>query len=284
MSPSLRPSKGSPTLQAESLLYSQGVRPIAGVDEAGRGPLAGPVVAAAVILPEVLNSDLTRISHTDHLRQPVSQMDAVLDSFFDLDNTSARESLGQTAVTVRLGAAHKASQPPCHDQYEIFGLIKSLSLLNDSKKLRPKLREELFIILTTHPQIDWALGEASVEEIGELNILRATALAMRRALLALTRTPAHALVDGLPVRDLPVPQTALVGGDGLSLSIAAASVIAKVTRDRIMDGLDQAFPCYGFARHRGYGTAEHLKTLNQYGPCKHHRRGFKPVDQASFAF
>jgi len=220
VSPSLRPSKGSPTLQAESLLYSQGVRPIAGVDEAGRGPLAGPVVAAAVILPEVLNSDF----------------------------------------------------------------IKSLSLLNDSKKLRPKLREELFITLTTHPQINWALGEASVEEIGELNILRATALAMRCALLALTRTPAHALVDGLPVRDLPVPQTALVGGDGLSLSIAAASVIAKVTRDRIMDGLDQAFPCYGFARHRGYGTAEHLKTLNQYGPCKHHRRGFKPVDQASFAF
>jgi len=220
VSPSLRPSKGSPTFEAETLLYSQGVRPIAGVDEAGRGPLAGPVVAAAVILPEALNDDL----------------------------------------------------------------IKSLSLLNDSKKLRPKLREELFITLTTHPQIDWALGEASVEEIGELNILRATALAMRRALLALTRTPAHALVDGLSVNNLPVPQSAMIGGDGLSLSIAAASVIAKVSRDRIMDGLDQAFPQYGFGRHRGYGTTEHLKTLNQYGPCRHHRRGFQPVDQASFAF
>jgi ribonuclease HII len=154
--------------------------------------------------------------------------------------------------------------------------------LDDSKKLRPKVREELFITLTTHPEICWAVGEASVEEIGDLNILRATALAMRRALLALNTKPAHALVDGLPVKNLPVPQTALVGGDGLSLSIAAASVIAKVTRDRMMDELDRAFPHYGFARHRGYGTQEHLKQLRQHGPCQHHRRGFKPVDQASF--
>jgi ribonuclease HII len=220
MQPTVSSSKNFPTLEAEALLLSRGIRPVAGVDEAGRGPLAGPVIAAAVILPETLDGPLK----------------------------------------------------------------KALSRLDDSKKLRPKIREELFITLTTDPNICWALGESNVEEIGDLNILRATALAMRRALLALTRTPAHALVDGLPVRDLPVPQTALVGGDGLSLSIAAASVIAKVTRDRIMDELDHAFPQYGFGRHRGYGTSEHLKQLNQYGPCQHHRRGFKPVDQASFNF
>lgn len=220
MSLSLLTSNGYPTFEAEKRLYSQGVRPIAGVDEAGRGPLAGPVIAAAVILPEVLDESLK----------------------------------------------------------------EWLAPLNDSKKLRQKIREELFMTLTTHPQVDWALGEASVEEIGNLNILRATALAMHRALLGLKRKPAYALIDGLPVNNLPVPQSALIGGDGLSMSIAAASVIAKVSRDRIMDGLDQSFPCYGFARHRGYGTAEHLKKLNQYGPCKHHRRGFKPVDQASFSF
>ncbi|MFZ4116063.1 MAG: ribonuclease HII [Chthoniobacterales bacterium] len=213
-------SKRYPTLEAEELLWSQGVRPIAGVDEAGRGPLAGPVIASAVILPEVF------------------------DNF----------------------------------------LQQSLALLDDSKKLRPKVREELFIIITTHPEICWSVGEASVEEIGDFNILRATGLAMRRALLALKRKPAHALVDGLPVPDLPVPQTALVRGDGLSLSIAAASVIAKVTRDRIMEELDRAFPHYGFARHRGYGTQEHLKQLSHYGPCQHHRRGFRPVDQAAFRF
>ena len=213
-------SASLPTLEREAFLISKGICPIAGVDEAGRGPLAGPVIAAAVILPEKISPEL----------------------------------------------------------------LKSLARLNDSKKLSPRVREELFLILTTHPEISWALGEGSVEEIGTLNILRATHLAMRRALLALSIVPLHALIDGLPVRDFPVPQTALVGGDGLSLSIAAASVIAKVTRDRMMEELDLEFPQYGFARHRGYGTPEHLKQLRQYGPCKHHRRGFSPVDQASFNF
>ena len=208
-----------PTLQSEALLLAQGIRPIAGVDEAGRGPLAGPVIAAAVILPECLS---------DSLKQ-------------------------------------------------------DLSRLNDSKKLSPKVRESLFVVITNHSEITWAIGEGSVEEVGDLNILRATHLAMRRALLGLSVSPEHALVDGLPARDLPVPQTALVGGDGLSLSIAAASIVAKVTRDRIMDELDQEYPQYGFARHRGYGTPQHLTQLRQHGPCKHHRRGFAPVDQASLA-
>ncbi|HLB33798.1 MAG TPA: ribonuclease HII [Chthoniobacterales bacterium] len=209
-----------PTLQSEVLLFSQGIRPVAGVDEAGRGPLAGPVVAAAVILPENLGGEL----------------------------------------------------------------LKALERLDDSKKLRPRVREELFVIITNHPEISWALGEGSVEEIGDLNILRATHLAMRRAVEALQIKPAHALIDGLPVRGFPLPQTALVGGDGLSLSIAAASVVAKVTRDRMMEQLHEEFPQYGFAKHSGYATAEHKAMLCKHGPCKHHRRGFAPVDQASFDF
>ncbi|MBX9742394.1 MAG: ribonuclease HII [Chthoniobacterales bacterium] len=202
------------------MLWDQGISPIAGIDEAGRGPLAGPVIAAAVIFPK--------------------------------------------------------------DQ--ISGLGDLLKQLDDSKKIRPRLREELFQILTTHPAIFWAVGEASVEEIGTLNILRATHLAMERAFLELTVRPAHVLIDGLPVKGFPLPQTALVKGDSLSLSIAAASVIAKVTRDRIMDQLDLEFPHYGFALHRGYGTAAHLAQLLHYGPCLHHRRGFAPVDQAAFSF
>ncbi len=209
--------RNRPTLDHEALLLSQGICPSAGVDEAGRGPLAGPVVAAAVILPAVVSPEL----------------------------------------------------------------LKLLERLDDSKKLSLRVRENLFAVITTHPEISWALGEGSVEEIGELNILRATDLAMRRALLALVPAPVHALVDGLPVRGLPVPQTALVGGDGLSLSIAAASVVAKVTRDRMMEELDAEFPHYGFSKHRGYATAQHLARLREYGPCKHHRPGFAPVDQAT---
>lgn len=213
-------AKRRPTLEHEGALFSKGVQLIAGVDEAGRGPLAGPVIAAAVILPREISSTL----------------------------------------------------------------LQQLERLNDSKKLSPAVREELFEVITTEPEIFWAVGEGNVQEIGDLNILRATHLAMRRALLALHPSPGHALVDGLPVRDLPVPQTALVGGDGLSMSIAAASVVAKVTRDRIMEELHREFPQYGFLQHKGYATATHLATLREHGPCEHHRRGFKPVDQITFSF
>lgn len=213
-------NKQRPTLEHEQLFLAQGMTLIAGVDEAGRGPLAGPVIAAAVILPREISSVL----------------------------------------------------------------LKQLERLNDSKKLSLAVREELFEVITREPEIFWAVGEGNVQEIGDLNILRATHLAMRRALLALKPSPEHALVDGLPVRDLPVPQTALVGGDGLSMSIAAASVVAKVTRDRMMKKLHDEFPHYGFLQHKGYATAAHLATLREYGPCQHHRRGFKPVDQIIFSF
>jgi len=206
-----------PSLFHEESLHAQGIRPVAGVDEAGRGPLAGPVVAAAVILPE---------------------------------------------------------------GFELEGL-------DDSKKLNHAQRDALYDRLSENHLLFFALGSASSEEIGELNILRATSLAMKRALVSLHEKghpAAHALVDGLWVKGLPVEQTALVGGDGISLSIAAASILAKVTRDRIMDELDRKYPQYGFARHRGYATAEHVSMLREHGPCPHHRLGFAPVDQPSFDF
>jgi ribonuclease HII len=197
----------------ERALRARGIFLVAGVDEAGRGPLAGPVVAAAVILP---------------------------------------------------------------DDCAIEGL-------NDSKKLTVKKREHFHAMLTVRADIHWGIGQADVAEIDRLNILRATHLAMARAVVALPRKPDHALVDGLPVRGLPVPHTALVAGDTLSLSIAAASIIAKVTRDRLMTALDAEYPQYGFARHKGYGVREHLEALRNHGPSPVHRRSFQPVAQTQFA-
>jgi ribonuclease HII len=198
----------------ERALRARGFLLVAGVDEAGRGPLAGPVVAAAVILPE----------------------DFALDG------------------------------------------------LTDSKKVSAPKREKIYAILTATAEILWAVAEASVEEIDRLNILRATHLAMARAIEALPRRPDHALVDGLPVRGLAVDHTALVKGDSLSLSIAAASIVAKVTRDRLMVELDAQYPQYGFARHKGYGVREHLEALRDHGPCPVHRRTFQPVAQTQLAF
>ena len=195
----------------ERALRRAGVEIIAGIDEAGRGPLAGPVVAAAVVLPE-------RFRH------------------------------------------------------------KSLT---DSKQLSAAVREEIYAELTAVGRgITWAVSVAGHEEIDRINILRATHQAMRRAVTALALAPQHVLIDGLPVRPFPIPQTALVGGDGLSLSIAAASVIAKVTRDRIMQEMDALYPKYQFSQHKGYGTALHLAMLRVHGPCPIHRRSFLPVRQA----
>jgi ribonuclease HII len=163
----------------------------------------------------------------------------------------------------------------------------ALEGLDDSKKLNHQQREALYVRLTKNKSINFFVAQGSSEEIGHLNILGATHLAMARALTGLHENGhqcVHALVDGLPVKGLPIEHTALVGGDGISLSIAAASILAKVTRDRIMDELDREYPQYGFASHRGYATAEHLAKLHEHGPCPHHRRGFAPVDQPSFGF
>ena len=200
-----------PDLAFESALRARGLRWIAGVDEAGRGPLAGPVSAAAVILPPGF----------------------------------------------------------------------SCPGLDDSKKTSAARRETLYQLLTENPDVIWAVAMAGCEEIDRLNILRATHLAMRRAVEALNPSPDHCLIDGLPVRDFPFPHDAIVKGDGLSLSIAAASIIAKVTRDRMMREIDREFPQFGFARHQGYGTKAHLEALRIHGPCRHHRRSFQPVAQLS---
>ncbi len=198
--------------------WERGCCRVAGVDEAGRGPLAGPVVAAAVVFPP----DLLR-----------------------------REA----------------------------GL--SLAGLTDSKLLTPANRYRFFSLLNALPGIDIGIGQAPVAEIDHHNILRATHMAMRRAVEALVTVPDHLLVDGLPVPGLPVSATAVVKGDRKSLSIAAASVIAKVTRDRLLEALDAAYPDYGFARHKGYGTALHMQRLLEFGPCPQHRMSFQPVRDAA---
>lgn len=194
--------------------WLQGVRFVAGLDEAGRGPLAGPVLAAAVILPA---------------------------------------------------------------SWDVDGLPENLQGLNDSKQLTEAQRERFFAALTADPAIHFAIAECSVGEIDRLNILRATHRAMSAALAGLSPAPEQVLVDGLRVATLQFPQTAIVKGDALSYSIAAASVLAKVTRDRQMLEHDGRWPQYGFAAHKGYGTAAHLAAIKQHGPCPIHRRSFAPI-------
>lgn len=208
-------------LRCEEQASQQGHRYIAGVDEAGRGPLAGPVVAAAVC--------------------------------FDW--------------------------PRLRNQ-----LPGSLDGLTDSKQLSPKRRDRFFDLLHDHPHLRIGIGICTPEEIDRLNILRATHTAMARALEALDPPPDFALVDGLPVKGLPVPHRAIVRGDAQSLAIAAASVIAKVTRDRHMLDLATQYPHYGFERHKGYATRAHRDALERYGPCPVHRKTFAPVAQRILHF
>lgn len=203
-----------PSLAHENLLRLSGYRIIAGIDEAGRGPLAGPVSVAAVILPA------------------------------DFEH----------------------------------------SILNDSKQLTEKKREALYAELTADPRVRWHAEMVSVEEIDRINILQATWLGMRRCALALDPLPDAVLIDGRPVRDFPIHQVALVKGDSLSHSIAAASIIAKVRRDRLMLELAEQYPGYGFEIHKGYPTPAHLATLKKLGPCPTHRRSFTPVAQMELAF
>lgn len=204
-------------LRHEQTAWSQGHLILAGVDEAGRGPLAGPVVAAAVAMPrEFLEAEQTR----------------------------------------------------------------RLSGLNDSKQLTAARRETFFELLVSEPVVAYGVGRAEVEEIDAINILRATHLAMNRAVQAMGRAVDLLLVDGRLVPGLPFASRAIVKGDAQSLLIAAASVIAKVTRDRLLLELDRQFPGYGLAQHKGYGTAAHLDALRRLGPCPVHRRSFAPVASA----
>jgi ribonuclease HII len=196
----------------ERALWRQNLTRIAGVDEAGRGPLAGPVVAAAAILPS---------------------------------------------------------------RWAEAGLPAELAGLNDSKQLTESQREKFFTFITGCGEITFAIAQADAAVIDEINILQATHRAMNEALAQLN--PEHALVDGRPVKTMRVPQTAVVKGDARSYSIAAASVLAKVTRDRLMLEYHAQFPAYGFAAHKGYGTARHLAAIEKHGACPIHRKSFAPL-------
>ena len=187
----------------ENARYSDDVAVICGVDEAGRGPLAGPVYAAAVILPR--------------------------------------------------------------------GLV--IEGLNDSKKLTEKKRAELFDVITAKA-VAYGIASADEKEIDEINILQATFLAMRRAIAALPVRPDLALIDGNRDSDFGVPSETVVRGDGLSANIAAASILAKVPRDRVMERFAEEYPQYGFEIHKGYGTKRHYEALREFGPCPIHRQSF----------
>jgi ribonuclease HII len=201
---------GHPNLRHERKLWREGLIAIAGLDEAGVGPMAGPVIAAAVI-------------------------------------------------------------------FEPETFIKGV---NDSKQLNPGQREELFGRIQERA-VAVGIGSASHGEVDELNIFWATMMASRRAILSLAHVPQHVLVDGRSIRELKLPQTIIIGGDRKSFSIAAASIIAKVTRDRMMLEYDRQFPAYGFAQHKGYCTPEHFAVLDQLGPSPLHRLSFAPVWRAA---
>lgn len=196
-----------PHLLYEKALFKKGYKHIAGVDEAGRGPLAGPVFAAAVILP----------AGFDHGR------------------------------------------------------------INDSKQLSPEEREELFELIVSSVS-NCSVSFADNKEIDRTNILKATFRSMRQAIEGLCQRADYVLVDGkLKIRDLDIEQKAIVKGDGSSASIAAASIIAKVSRDRYMTRMAERYPQYGFDKHKGYGTEEHIAAIAKYGPCEIHRMSFEPI-------
>ncbi|WP_368292737.1 ribonuclease HII [Dehalobacter sp. TBBPA1] len=195
-------------LEIEKGLFAEGYSRIAGIDEAGRGPLAGPVIAAACILPR---------------------------------------------------------------EFELPGL-------NDSKKLSEKKRRNLAEEIKKQA-VAFALGSATPGEIDLLNILRATKLAMIRALENLKINPDYVIIDGRDMLNIDTAQKAIIGGDGLSASIAAASILAKVTRDALMDEMHQIYPEYHFDQHKGYGTKLHMEVINRFGPCPIHRQSFSPIKE-----
>ena len=199
----------------ERTVWGEGARLIAGIDEVGRGPLAGPVAAGAVIWP-----------------------------------------VGQRAA----------------------GRFRFLKHVNDSKQLTPETREELAPLIWENA-VAAAVAFVSVETIDRIGIAEASRQAWLAALGDLPLRPEHLLTDAFPLHACKLPQTNIIGGDGLSLSIAAASIIAKVARDKLMDERDAEFPGYGFVHNKGYYTPEHVAAIHELGPCDFHRRSFSPVKE-----
>ena len=183
------------------------------------------------------------------------------------------DEVGRGPLAVPVVAAAAVFSP----EHIRAGLPKPLDEVNDSKKLSAKKRESLFELLQSLDGLEFGIALVEPAEIDRINILRATHRAMNKALAALGQAPGYVLVDGRPVASLGPAQTALVKGDSLSYSIAAASILAKVTRDRMMVELDREFPGYGFAAHKGYGTRRHLDALDKLGPCRVHRHSFAPI-------
>jgi ribonuclease HII len=252
-----------PGFTEERKYWRRGCRTIVGLDEAGRGPLAGPVVAAAVtvIFDSIAARSAGRFTQgaTKQCRGNQLSLDAI--------------------VTPRkCGARHDL-------------------IFRDSKKLTGKQREYWYGILTAHPDIKWGVGIASEKIIDKINIFEATKLAMKKAIIKLTKGCNRMISDRLSsdynsrgggvdflildgnftLEDLPINQKAIVKADEKVFSCAAASIIAKVTRDRIMLKYAKKYPQYGFEKHKGYGTRAHFECLKKYGPCKIHRRSFKPI-------
>jgi ribonuclease HII len=164
------------------------------------------------------------------------------------------------------------------------GLPEVLRGVNDSKKLSARTRETLYAALLSFPEIRFGIASVEAPLIDQINILQATHRAMNLALAKLNPPPRHVLVDGLRVKTLAFPQTPIVSGDALSFSIAAASILAKVTRDRLMVEFDKQYPGYGFSGHKGYATEAHLAALKERGPCPIHRQSFAPIRQAQAEF
>ena len=190
-----------------------------------------------------------------------------------------------SSATVGVDEAGRGSLagPVVAAAYQFHKSGVELEGLDDSKKLSRKKREDLFERLTDGEIGRWAVGEATLQEIEEHNILVASQIAMARALKGLGDVTGVILVDGLPAKHLKKEHVAVVGGDGICPSIAAASVVAKVSRDRTLLQFDQLYPMYGFSRNCGYGTAEHLQALRVHGPCPLHRRSFLPMGSTTMS-
>lgn len=216
-------------------LKKRGYQNIGGLDEAGRGPLAGPVVSCCV----------------------------------NIKNYTSKEDVGEIKKEVVLKTAKKEVRK-----------IVDLGMVDNSKKLSEANREELYQLILD--SFDVGVGVCDNRTIDRINILEATFLSMKKAISALKKRPDYILVDGkLPISNCSIPQLPIVKGDDLVYSIAAASIVAKVTRDRIMKELDQEYPIYGFVSHKGYGTRAHMESLQKNGPCPFHRVSFAPVKKVS---
>jgi len=228
----------------ETKLWRQGYKFVVGLDEAGRGPLAGPVVGAAVWL----------------VNRPAN--------FLPFSALNAKPKVYSFATK-------RVSLPV------VAGITGGL--FKDSKKLFAKQREAWYKILTQHPNIKWGIGVVSEKIIDRINIFEATKLAMKKAIKSLGVKPDYLLIDGnFTLEDLPINQKAIVRGDERIFSCAAASIIAKVTRDRIMVRYAKKYPQYDFAKHKGYGTKTHFLALKKHGPCKIHRFSFAPLKNKNY--